>query len=127
MRITIVTAVLAVLAACATAPAGEAASGPGPSDGPTAAATHRTLTGVLGGDADLEGGCVWLDTAEGRIEVLWPEAYNASTDPIELRAVDGAVVAAAGDEVTITGLPAADMVSTCQVGALWTATAVEAD
>lgn len=124
MRTTIVTALLAVLAACGPAPADEAAGAPTPADTPTASTSARTLTGALGGDPDLEGGCVWLDTDEGRVEVLWPDGYHASADPVELRA-DDAVVAREGDEVTITGAPATDRVSTCQVGALWTATSVE--
>lgn len=123
MRITIVAALLTVLAACGSAPADEATDASTPVDGPSA--SERTLTGLLGGDPDLEGGCVWLDTDDGRVEVLWPDGYRASADPVQLRA-DDAVVAREGDEVAITGAPAADRVSTCQVGTLWTATAVEA-
>lgn len=123
MRITIVAALLIVLAACGSAPADEATDASTPTDGPSASA--RTLTGLLGGDPDLEGGCVWLDTDDGRVEVLWPDGYRASADPVRLRA-DDAVVARGGDEITITGAPAADRVSTCQVGTLWTATSVDA-
>jgi hypothetical protein len=123
VRITIVAALLSVLAACGPAPADEATAASTPVDGPSASA--RTLTGLLGGDPDLEGGCVWLDTDDGRVEVLWPDGYGASADPVQLRDED-AVVAREGDEVTITGGPAADRVSTCQVGTLWTATSVDA-
>ncbi len=80
-----------------------------------------TISGTLRGDAQLEGGCAWLDTARGKIQVLYPAGYELSVDPLQLRGPDGQVVAAAGDEITIRGAPAPDMVSTCQVGPIWRA------
>lgn len=82
------------------------------------------LTGTLAGDAQLEGGCVWLETADGRVEVRWPEGDVASADPLELRAPSGQVVATAGEEVTVTGAPARGAVSICQVGEIWEASEV---
>lgn len=84
----------------------------------------QPVVGTLGGDAQLEGGCVWLDTDDGRIEVLWPEGWTVATDPIELRNPDGEVAAGEGDEVRVDAAPAPELVSTCQVGELWRATRV---
>lgn len=91
--------------------------------GTPAAATGHGLTGMLGGDPTLEGGCVWLDTADGRVEVVWPDGWTATADPVGLSGPDGQT-AAAGDEVRIEGRAATDRVSVCQVGTIWTATAV---
>lgn len=117
-------ALTAVLAGCG---ASAADPEPTPRELVTPSAATQALVGTLGGDAQLEGGCVWLDTDDGRIEVLWPEGWTVGTDPVELRNPDGEVVAGAGDEVRVDASPAREMVSTCQVGRIWRATAVEAD
>lgn len=88
-------------------------------------ASTEPLVGTLGGDAQLEGGCVWLNTDEGRIEVLWPEGWTVGTDPIELRDPGGEVVAGEGDRVRVDAAPAPALVSTCQIGELWRATTVD--
>jgi hypothetical protein len=92
-------------------------SEPAPPDG-------VTVTGVLTGDAQLEGGCAWLDTDQGRIDPLWPSGYTETTNPVVLRGPDGEVVAEDGDEVTITGDPAQDLATICQVGEVWLVTDV---
>jgi hypothetical protein len=140
MRTAILMTLLLLLSACAS-PSGdgsgatpadasqssETAVGPTIPDDASAVAATETLTGVLGGDPDLEGGCVWLDTGDGRrVEVVWPEGYRASVDPVMLRDATGDVVAAEGDAVTVEGAPARDRVSTCQIGEIWTATAIRA-
>lgn len=84
----------------------------------------QTRTGTLAGDPALEGGCVWLDTSDGRVEVRWPDGYGATTSPVELVGPDGTVIAAQGAAVTVTGTPDADGVSICQVGELFVATDV---
>lgn len=121
---------LAGCASSASAPAGDAsgpASDPASPHGSAApSAAAEALVGVLRGDAQLEGGCVWLDTARGRIEVIWPDGYAATADPVRLTDPSGDVVARAGDEVRIEGSHAPDLVSTCQVGEIWTATALSA-
>ena len=107
------------LAACAqstTAPAAHVSPSPSTASG--------SLTGVLGGDAQLEGGCVWLDTGTERLEIVWPAGHRAGVDPIELRDPAGAVIATEGDRLTVEGRPATGQMSSCQVGALWEATAV---
>ena len=108
-----------VLTGCAPA-----AGGP-TSASPSATVGGATLEGVLAGDADLEGGCAWLDTGGRRMEVLWPAGYRVTAPPVELRDPTGAVVAGDGDRLRVRGNPAADQVSTCQVGELWDAVDVE--
>lgn len=122
MRITILTALLLLLGACAASPGAVTTATPRPDAATSTAPAQQRLTGVLGGDSQLEGGCVWLETAGGeRVEVLWPDGYEASADPLELRDASGTLVATGGDEVTITGAPAGDAVSVCQVGQIWRA------
>lgn len=88
-------------------------------------AGETTITGALAGDPELEGGCVWLETEEARYEVLWPDGWEADTDPIELRNPEGDVVAREGDELRVTGQQADDVATTCQVGTIFEASAVE--
>jgi len=82
------------------------------------------LTGVLGGDEALEGGCAWIDGPDGRYEVQYPEGYTVEYGPVRLLGPDGEVVAEAGDTLTVTGALAEGMMSICQVGQLWTAESV---
>lgn len=83
------------------------------------------ITGTLAGDESLEGGCAWLDTADGRYQVFWPDGYTVEFGPVRLLGPGGEVVAEAGQTLTVEGEPAADMMSVCQVGELWQATAVQ--
>lgn len=98
---------LALLAACG-----------GADDGGTGT---TELTGTLGGDASLEGGCAWVAVDGQRYEVLWPEGYEIAFDPLRLLDPSGSQVAAEGDQVTVAGAPAEGMASTCQVGPLFRA------
>ncbi|MDP8970437.1 MAG: hypothetical protein M3N52_08100 [Actinomycetota bacterium] len=122
-----------VLAGCAGA---GGSGGSGPESRPAPRATQglarspqapEALSGTLGGDAGLEGGCAWLDTPHGRYEVLWPSGYRIDQQPLRLIGPDGRVVAEAGDPLTVEGVAAQDMASFCQVGQLWEATAVRPD
>lgn len=100
----------------------------GPSDAASAPAVDadgETVTGTLSGDAQLEGGCVWLETVDGNIEPQLPDGYTAMADPVALVGPDGEVIAEEGDQVTVVGTPAADIMTTCQVGAVWRVSAVE--
>lgn len=97
---------------------------PAPGDDDPAEA-QDVLEGTLGGDPMLEGGCVWLDTDDGRYEVAWPEGYDASADPIELRDPDGEVIATEGDSLRVTGEVDSEAFTICQVGPLWEADRVE--
>lgn len=123
----IVTAI--VLAGCA----GSGTAGPGPAVPPVPDAGEDVgapgqaagaITGTLGGDPGLEGGCAWLDTPEGRYEVLWPPDYRVQQQPLRLLGPDGQTVAEEGQRLTVEGEPATDALSYCQVGRLWQATAV---
>jgi hypothetical protein len=100
--------VLIALTGCATASSDATTA--------TATATSHMREGLLGGDPELEGGCVWLDTGQERLEIIWPEGYRITADPIELRDPTGAVVATAGDRIRVRGDVAPDVMSVCQVG-----------
>jgi hypothetical protein len=109
VRVRVAIAVL-MLTACASAGGGD----PG----------GITVTGTLGGDAELEGGCAWLDTPDGRFEVMYPDGYEVSFEPLRLEGPDG-VVAEEGDRVTVRGQESSDAASICQVGTLFAATEVD--
>lgn len=99
-------------------PASEQPSPEEPIDG-------ERLTGTLGADT-VEGGCGYLqDEAGTRYEVLYPDGWQLTLTPLELRDPDGTVVARGGDEVTVIGEEATDMASICQIGPIFRATAVE--
>lgn len=121
-------ALLLTLAACGGVSETELGAGEGdPAVDDTAdeEGDETTITGELGGDAQLEGGCVWVEADDGRYEVLWPQGWQADADPVELRNPDGDVVAREGDEVRVTGAEATDVATTCQVGTIFQASAVE--
>lgn len=111
-----------LLALAATACGGGDPSGP-PDD--TGSATEAgTLIGVLGGDAQLEGGCAWIEPTGGpdadlgdRVLPLWPDGHRVEFEP-DLRVLgpDGEVVAERGDELVLEGAPAEAMATSCQVG-----------
>lgn len=85
------------------------------------------LRGVLGGDAQLEGGCAWVDGDDGvRYEVQYPEGFEVRFDPVEVVGPDGAVVATDGDEVVVVGAVGDGMMSFCQVGTIFVAEDVTA-
>lgn len=82
------------------------------------------LEGTLGGDAQLEGGCAWLDAADGRYEVQYPDGFEIAFDPLRLVGPDGDTVAEEGDTVRVDGQVAEHMMSICQVGTIFQATEV---
>ena len=87
------------------------------------AGPDATYRGILGADA-IEGGCTYLQTADGqRYELIPPDGWELRKGAAELVAPDGSVVARAGDAVTVTGHEA-DMVSICQIGPILQATEV---
>lgn len=105
-------------------------SSPAPSSGEPSIvgspAQGDRVTGLLGFD-DIEGGCAYVEADDGtRYEVMYPDGWELTESPLELRSPDGDVVARAGDEVTVVGEVAADMASICQIGPIFRATDVEA-
>jgi hypothetical protein len=85
----------------------------------------EVLRGTLGGDAQLEGGCTWLELGSGeRLEVLYPPGYQVSADPVRLVGPDGEEVAAAGDALEIEVAARPEMLTICQVGPVVEAGAV---
>lgn len=138
-------AIALIVAACAGAgtggasPSSPATSSPGASDAapslvpasdqPSPVGTpgqgDQRLTGTLGADS-IEGGCGYLETPDGtRYQVSYPDGWELSLSPLELRDPDGNVVAGPGDEVTVTGEVATDMASICQIGPIFRAASVE--
>lgn len=84
-----------------------------------------TLVGTFDGDAQLEGGCAWVETDEERFEVLWPQGYEVEFEPLRLLGPDGEVVAEQGDTLAVVGREATDMATICQVGVPYQADEVE--
>lgn len=86
-----------------------------------------SVTGVLSGDRELEGGCVWLlDSSGARWEVIWPDGYmDGFRDGVPALLKNGTVVASEGDIVTVTGRRPTGLGSRCMVGTLYDATEVE--
>lgn len=82
------------------------------------------LEGTLGGDPDLEGGCAWLDTGDGRFEVMYPSGYEIAFEPVRLVGPDGDTIAEEGEAVHVRGHVAQDRMSICQVGAIFQASEV---
>ena len=89
------------------------------------AGAEGTYSGVLGADS-IEGGCSYLQTADGqRYEIIPPDGWELRKGAAELVAPDGTVVARAGDAITVKGHEA-DMVSICQIGPIIQATDIVA-
>ena len=82
---------------------------------PSVVGADATYSGVLGADS-IEGGCSYLQTADGkRYELIPPDGWQLDKGSAQLTGPDGALVARAGDAVTVKGHEA-DMVSICQIG-----------
>jgi hypothetical protein len=82
---------------------------------PSRGGAETTYTGVLGADS-IEGGCSYLQTADGqRYELIPPDGWQLDKGSAQLTGPDGAVFARAGDAITVKGHQA-DMVSICQIG-----------
>lgn len=118
--------IIVLLAVLVTACAGQQGDDPvvqSPTAVPAATPEEALLTGTLGGDAQLEGGCAWLDDGETRWEVSYPEGYRISFDPVTLHGPEGPI-AEEGAAITVAGARQDDAVTVCQVGPLWEATEV---
>ena len=120
------------LSACATAREpgrGEASddivSLPPASDGSGKSVGGPTsVTGVLTFD-DIEGGCIYLETPDGRrFEVIYPEGWVVDRPSGRVDGPAGEVVRA-GESLTVRGSVAKDRSSICQVGPIIEASTVE--
>jgi hypothetical protein len=88
-----------------------------PGAGPT------IVRGVLAFD-DIEGGCAYLQTADGRrFEVIYPEGWAIDRPGAKLDGPSGEVVRA-GESLTVKGSIARDRSSICQVGPIFEASSV---
>ena len=83
----------------------------------------KSITGTFGGDAQLEGGCAWVEDGGTKWQVQWPDGYSVSFEPLTLNGPSGPV-AEEGAIVTVTGRPQSEAITICQVGPLWQATDV---
>jgi hypothetical protein len=129
-----VLAIVALAAACGEDPAADAPIEPpaGTEDDlgedTVAGEAHSEIVGTFGGDAQLEGGCAWIDADDGtRYEVQYPPDHQVTFEPLQLTGPDGGVLAEEGDILTVRGELAEDMVSFCQVGPIFTAAEVILD
>ena len=92
---------------------------------PTAVGADTTYSGVLGADS-IEGGCTYLQTADGkRYELIPPDGWQLDKGSAQLTGPDGALVARAGNAITVKGHEA-DMVSICQIGPIIQASEITA-
>ena len=98
----------------AAAPATDAPTDPAKTDDPS----ELALVGPFGADAELEGGCAWIEVDGERFELMLPDGYSVDYETLTLTGPDG-VIAEAGDQIRVTGAEAADMASFCQIGPLW--------
>lgn len=78
--------------------------------GPDAEARFGSVQGVIRGDRNVDGGCVWLESRDGgRQPVVWPVGYRARFGPrVEIFDNTGQRVAGEGDLVGFGGAGAAD-------------------
>ena len=62
------------------------------------------IFGRLVADPLYDGGCLWLETENGPLSIVWPYGYSARFGPtVEVLDETGAVVARAGEEVRFGG------------------------
>ena len=87
----------------------------------------RTLCGIFGGDADLEGGAAWLTDDDGeRHEIWYPDGWEVHFEPdAVLVGPTGEPYARPGDRVCVWGSPVEDGASIGMVGPVFAAASVE--
>lgn len=62
------------------------------------------IFGRLVADPTYDGGCLWLETDNGRLSIVWPYGYSARFgSTVEVLDETGAVVARAGEDVRFGG------------------------
>lgn len=83
------------------------------------------FAGVLGGDAELEGGCTWVDVDGERYELVAADGAPFTIDPDDgIVDADGTVIAAIGDAISVDGEIDESMLSFCQIGPILTAASI---
>lgn len=91
--------------------------------GPLLPTESARLTGTLGFDS-IEGGCAYLETAEGkRYQVIYPSGWRIEGATGRLIGPGGTDLRP-GSVVSVRGSIVTDMASTCQVGPMFRATEV---
>lgn len=87
--------------------------GTGPDD--TTPAGGTAFVGTLEGDAQLEGGCLWLAADGERYELRLPPGYEVDVQELAIVPPSGDVITT-GTELRVVGETQDDMVTICQVG-----------
>lgn len=125
VAVALMVAGMALVASCGQDPvAGPPDNGVERDEGPDDAQDEQVLEGTLAGDPQLEGGCAWLDTGDGRFDVQYPGGYEIAFEPVRLQDPDGDVIASEGDTVRVRGRVAEDVMTICQVGTVFRASEV---
>ena len=126
MRSLLVLTVAVALMTVACADAGGGGEDPATDPAPAPTAAGDVITGTFGGDAELEGGCAWIQQGDNRWNVQYPPDYTLTFDPLRLTGPNGET-AEDGDTLTVAGRERDDLMTTCQVGPVWEATSVTFD
>lgn len=87
---------------------------------PPSDAEALTVTGTFNGEAQLEGGCLWLTDGTGQQwEILWPDGYRGGFQDGEPVLISGgALVARGGAMLTVRGTLPTDIGSFCLAGTI---------
>ncbi len=76
------------------------------------------IAGILSADT-VEGGCVYLETAEGlRFEVVWPPGWRLDRADFTVRDAHGRSIARGGEPIRVRGIVVDDLASPCQAGTM---------
>lgn len=110
---TVVGALIVLLAGCAGASSQESTQTATPT--PSGSEAADRFFGTLGGDASLEGGCLWLEVGEERYELRLPEGYDVDTENLTIVTPDGDALSS-GTQLEVTGSVLQDVATICQVG-----------
>ncbi len=87
--------------------------------------SEMVIEGTLSGDARLEGGCAWIAAKGRRYQVVFLTDHQIVFDPLQLRTGSGEVLAQKGDRLRLRGHIDQGVMTTCQVGTVFSANAVE--
>lgn len=74
--------------------------------GGAGAIMQALIAGRLAGDSELDGGCVWLESGDARIAVLWPAGFAVRFPAcwaVPARRRAGTITAYEGDELEAAG------------------------
>lgn len=108
-----------------------------PTSPPLSAAGDALLSGTLGGEATVGGGCLWVaqpgqgDQTLARTSIVWPFGFRAFVNPLRLVGPDNETIAKVGDTLELAGgAPPPSYAPTvaqdpCGVGGIYVASGIE--